>query len=469
MAHVVQQFARTLAVAVAALCLFAIALPGPSAHAATAACNGMAATIVGSSGDDHLIGTDGNDVIVAFGGNDLIEAGDGDDVVCAGPGDDTVLGGNGDDVLRGQAGDDTIFGDHGECFDLDDPAETDWRRSKCDPSLPGGDDVVTGGTGRDFLSGDEQSDKLFGGPDDDIIFGSFPTRIGFFDELDVDPSTIDRLWGADGNDQLHAFGTSRVFAGDGDDHVVTGGVAGSTIRAFGEDGNDRFRNVDDDPNKERPIQHEIVLFGGAGNDSFDVSTFAAVTIYGGPGNDVLASSTDQMGSLRAYGGPGDDHLTAALFTYGPVVLEGGEGNDLLTTVLGTRRDGILTIARGGPGNDKLLGRELRGGPGDDELFLAGRTKLTRGGDGNDLIVVSHFGAELVHGDAGNDIIFIEYGRGFSPTIIGGDGDDACGQQMDPTLPDGPAREPVLDCEATQDEPPFDVNFYWELYGNVWGD
>jgi poly-gamma-glutamate capsule biosynthesis protein CapA/YwtB (metallophosphatase superfamily) len=62
-------------------------------------CGGRRASIVGTTGDDHIVGTDGDDVIVAGDGDDVVEAGAGDDIVCGGPGDDTIEGGPGDDRL----------------------------------------------------------------------------------------------------------------------------------------------------------------------------------------------------------------------------------------------------------------------------------------------------------------------------------------------------------------------------------
>lgn len=78
--------------------------PLPSLHF----CDGKAATIVGTSGNDLILGTAGNDVIVALGGNDTIYALGGNDTVCAGTGDDVIYLGPGHDVAFGGAGNDTI-------------------------------------------------------------------------------------------------------------------------------------------------------------------------------------------------------------------------------------------------------------------------------------------------------------------------------------------------------------------------
>jgi hypothetical protein len=76
-------------------------------------CNGLAATIVGTAGDDVLIGTPGNDVIAGLGGSDTIRGAAGNDVICGGDGDDRLIGGDGDDRLDGGVGNDRCNGGTG--------------------------------------------------------------------------------------------------------------------------------------------------------------------------------------------------------------------------------------------------------------------------------------------------------------------------------------------------------------------
>jgi hypothetical protein len=109
--------------------------------------NGVACTIVGTSGNDTLTGTDGNDVICGLGGDDIIQGGPGADKLFAGDGTDSLLGGDGSDLLDGGTGDDTSNGE-------------------------AGNDVINDGLGDDISEGGPGADKLFGGDGADALLGN---------------------------------------------------------------------------------------------------------------------------------------------------------------------------------------------------------------------------------------------------------------------------------------------------------
>ncbi len=118
-------------------------------------CNGMTATLLGTSGPDVITGTARDDVIVALGGDDAINGVRGNDVICGndgidvltgGGGSDEVFGGGGKDTMRGDAGDDTMNGG-------------------------GGADTLDGGGGEDQLRGGAGNDTVLGGPDNDDLNG----------------------------------------------------------------------------------------------------------------------------------------------------------------------------------------------------------------------------------------------------------------------------------------------------------
>jgi predicted extracellular nuclease len=122
-------------------------------------CNGLEATIVGTTDADVLNGTNGNDVIVGLGGNDIINGSNGNDVICGGAGDDTLNGSNGDDILVGGRGNDVLNGSNGN------------------DTLSGdaGNDTLTGGNGNDTLDGGADNDGLAGNNGDDTLTGGTGT------------------------------------------------------------------------------------------------------------------------------------------------------------------------------------------------------------------------------------------------------------------------------------------------------
>jgi Ca2+-binding RTX toxin-like protein len=106
--------------------------------AAPPTCNGVPATIVGTTGNDSVVGTNRRDVIVTLGGNDKIRSLGGPDIVCAGGGNDRVSAGTGTDDVSGGPGRDRLRGG-------------------------GGPDVLNGEAGNDILEGDQGPDQLIGG------------------------------------------------------------------------------------------------------------------------------------------------------------------------------------------------------------------------------------------------------------------------------------------------------------------
>jgi CSLREA domain-containing protein len=161
-------------------------------------CDGVEATIVGTSGAETILGTSGRDVIVAFGGKDLVKSRDGNDLVCAGDGTDEVRGGPGNDKVYGQAGTDSLFGE----------ADQD--------TLYGGDakDTVKGGAAKDTLNGGAGTDRIEGGDGDDLLKGVSGGKDELYgqagkDKLDGESSGGDLCNGGDGSDRKSAPGCEK--------------------------------------------------------------------------------------------------------------------------------------------------------------------------------------------------------------------------------------------------------------------
>lgn len=88
-------------------------LMGEDPPAPTATCDGAAATITGTAGDDDLEGTSGPDVIAGLGGDDTIRGLAGNDRICGGNAEDVLLGGSGSDRLLGGQQNDRLVGGGG--------------------------------------------------------------------------------------------------------------------------------------------------------------------------------------------------------------------------------------------------------------------------------------------------------------------------------------------------------------------
>lgn len=155
----------------------------PGSPAEGLLCGGLAATIIGTSGDDVLTGTAGADVIVGLGGRDRIDGLEGADVICGGAGNDVVIGGGGRDRLFGQDGRDVLRGG-------------------------GSADVLVGGRQRDRIVGGAGGDRLLGGSGGDVLLGS---------------AGADALHGGNGNDRAFGNGGRDTVSGGSGDDVCAGG------------------------------------------------------------------------------------------------------------------------------------------------------------------------------------------------------------------------------------------------------
>jgi predicted extracellular nuclease len=194
----------------------------------TATCNGLPATIVGTTGDDVINGTNGVDVIAGLGGNDTIYGGNGNDVICGDFGNDTLNGGNGNDTLLGSFGNDDLDGGNGN------------------DSLSGGDgnDALDGGNGNDTLSGGDGTDILLGQNGNDVLDGGSGNDIltgHNGDDVLTGADGNDTLTGGNGNDSLDGGAHDDSLVGNNGSDTLTGGTgADSFSGGLGGDTNTDF-------------------------------------------------------------------------------------------------------------------------------------------------------------------------------------------------------------------------------------
>ena len=207
---------------------------------------------------------------------------------------------------------------------------------------------------------------------------------------------------------------------DGDEVIVeTGGAHDRVEVGVDPDTGERVVVVNGAPTRH-PATADLVIRTGPGDDEVVVApgTRMRVTLFGGPGDDVLRGGDGddlihgEGGNDRLYGGGGDDVIMGgAGRDYidgegGDDTLRGGRGNDTAYGLAGDDR-----IA-GGSGNDYLEGGAgddtIDGGPGNDAISGGAGDDDLRGGPAHDRIYAGP-GGDTVDGSAGVDTAYVEPG------------------------------------------------------------
>lgn len=233
-----------------------------------------------------------------------------------------------------------------------------------------------GGSGNDYIQGNNAHNELLGNSGNDTLLGS---------------RGRDRLEGGEGNDSLNGgFHNDRIFGNDGDDRLI--GSYGYD-RLYGGDGDDVALGG----------QGRDTIYGGNDNDTLNGGT-ANDLLYGGTGNDYLIGGAHND---RLYGQSGDDTLSGGS---GRDLLSGQTGNDLLNG--GTGNDRLYghsgnDVLNGGAHHDRLYGGAgndtMNGGYGNDRLF---------GGGGEDVFVFAQ-GYDRVYGFGDDDLVDLRAASGIA--------------------------------------------------------
>lgn len=381
---------KVLTVGVVVPALLVVATAGPAPATAQRTCRGLAATIVGTAGDDKLVGTRGADVVVGMGGNDKLFGLAGDDMLCGGRGADDLIGGRGHDRL---------YGGH-------DEIEQQGRRT-----------VVSG-------------DLLQGGPGDDLLSVGFDevegrvlirrhNIVSFRDSTRaVTVNLRDRVAHGEGSDVVVRGSSMRVDGSRYDDvlqgtreaEVLDGGRGDDDL--WGRGGRDGLLGEHGDDE----------LDGGSGDDLV-ISTAGGDTVAGGDGADFLIAASPATTTLL--GGPGDDYMSRPITSGETGVIDGGPDHNQLeldpqlwlesdlsaaldaetgtavvtaeekthtTTFVNVRAFtlwGVPWTFRGTEGEDfvqVLFGRlDAQGLGGDDFMIGAESNDVLDGGDGTDAV------------------------------------------------------------------------------------
>jgi len=177
--------------------------------------------------------------------------------------ENTICGGETNDNIQGTSENDTIYAGGGD-------DEIDGG---------GGEDVIVGGEGNDTLTGGAANDQLAGGPGNDVLVGDgeivdegpLLSKYTLAFSLQDDAAGADTLEGGAGNDS--------VDGGDGDDNVQGGGGTDSVVGGTGNDKMDGQAGKDD-------------LNGGQGGDVLNGGG-AADKMNGAGGTDTCVLDTRQ--------------------------------------------------------------------------------------------------------------------------------------------------------------------------------
>jgi len=227
-----------------------------------ATCHGLAATIVGTDGNDTLVGGPDRDVIVALGGDDVIDGNGGRDVICAGNGNDRIRGGPGNDRIWGEGGRDLINGGGGH--------DRLYGGTGNDTFLDGpGDDLVHGQAGNDTFKAGTGSNEFDGdaGRGDTVHYGTAGSGV----DVDLTAGT------ATGAATADTLGSIENAIGSRHDDTLTGTGLANVLR--GGNGTDRLIGMNGDD----------ALYGGAGNDTLLAGSGTDLNV-GGPGRDLCKAA-----------------------------------------------------------------------------------------------------------------------------------------------------------------------------------
>ncbi|MFL6105357.1 MAG: calcium-binding protein [Marmoricola sp.] len=366
--------ARTGLTVAALAALATLPLGISTAHATGPLCEGLPATIVGTSGNDTRLGTEGPDVVFLGAGNDKFSGRGGDDVVCGGPGDDSIQGGAGNDSLYGEDGNDELGGGDGN-----DLVVTGRGHNQVGEGP--GDDTLRGGPGTDELSYLWSSihSSCTGGIHIDTVAGTASgcgtDSLRGFDSFSL-TNAADTFRGSDVIERVLSYrGTDTISTGGGNDHIYFDGGNKLVNTGAGEDtvnggGSAQTRISLSSGDDLAEVGRARVVSGGDGNDV--LASYLPTRLDGGSGSDTFLGLGDSVNDLGVY----IDLLSQRAYPLNDDKgywqldsIENAAGSDFSDVIFGTPGDETI---RGRNGNDFINGRgghdAISGGNGDDRII-----------------------------------------------------------------------------------------------------
>jgi len=276
--------------------------------------DGEAAYIAAGAGNDTIYGWDGNDILDGGSDNDSLDGGNGANsyVFKNNWGNDTINNSSSGDYvdLSGVTSDLTVTLESSAGTEISDGINTvNWNNPLYSIQTGSGNDIVTGGTGGEYISTGDGDDTLVANAGNDYLVGGTGTNTYVFsngwgndvidnsstmwDIVDLSGVTSDltvTMWSSWDNEVTDGTNTIDWYTpilnirtgsggdtinGDGDSDFISTGSGSDII--YAADGND-------------------TLIGGTGND----------TLYGGNGNDIYQfGSGDGNDLISDNGGTSD--------------------------------------------------------------------------------------------------------------------------------------------------------------------
>ncbi|WP_193186591.1 DUF4347 domain-containing protein [Nisaea sediminum] len=184
-----------------------------------------------------------------------------------------------------------------------------------------GNATVTGGAGKNYVVGDESTQFISCGAEDDTLAGgggNDTVGSGWGEDLVYGNQGTDSVFGGGGRDTLFGGQDADTVAGDNDNDFVYGNKGNDTVLG-GENDDMVYGGQDED-----------IVYGNSGNDSL-FGNLGNDTLYGGQGNDLL------------WGNSGDDYLAG---NTGDDTLSGGEGADTFVFSFGGGNETVSDFAAG---------------------------------------------------------------------------------------------------------------------------
>ena len=299
----------------------------------------------------------------------------------------TITGAAGVVEIVGTAGDDVIC--------VPDPSD---RGAFHVIDARGGDDVILGSDGVDWIDGGPGSDTVYGRAGNDRLSGG---------------PGVDVIYGGEGFDTIHSTDLVDVIHDDAESRF---------------DGYEVVLEPEVVPERAPPVAVADVVYAAlgetlvvdvVGNDhdpdgDLDAATLLIVEVPAGGAVEVRSSA--DLGEHVVYTAPGSEAVES--FAYEVCDFQGFCSTATVTVTVGI---GGCTVA-GTPGDDTLWGTAgddvICGLDGDDVIHGLGGDDVLIGGDGDDTL---YGGNDTLIGDNdGDDVLF---GGDGDDTLYGGDGDD----------------------------------------------